>query len=67
MAYRRTPQIEQRLDGRRAALLTAAALLLAERGYAACSIAGLEDADVVPTLVTFVRRSLGGPGADANA
>jgi AcrR family transcriptional regulator len=41
MAYRRTPQIQARLDAQRAAILTAAAELLAEQGYAACSMAGV--------------------------
>jgi AcrR family transcriptional regulator len=39
--YRRTPQIQARLDAQRAALLDAAGALLAERGYAACSIAAV--------------------------
>lgn len=41
MAYRRTPKIQARLDAQRAAILTAAAELLAEQGYAACSMAGV--------------------------
>ncbi len=38
MAYRRTPQIQARLDAQRAAIVGAAAALLAEDGYAGCSI-----------------------------
>jgi AcrR family transcriptional regulator len=41
MAYRRTVGIQARLDAQREAILLAAADLLAERGYAACSIAGV--------------------------
>jgi AcrR family transcriptional regulator len=41
MAYRRTPAVQARLDGQRAALVAAAAELLAERGYAACSVAAV--------------------------
>jgi AcrR family transcriptional regulator len=41
MAYRRTPQIQARLDAQRAAILTAAAALLAEQGYGACSMSGV--------------------------
>jgi AcrR family transcriptional regulator len=39
--YRRTPQIQARLDGQRAAIVTAAGELLAEQGYAACSVAAV--------------------------
>jgi AcrR family transcriptional regulator len=39
MAYRRTPQIQARLDAQRESILRAAADLLAERGYSACSMA----------------------------
>lgn len=38
MAYRRTPQIQARLDAQRGALVAAAARILAEHGYAGCSI-----------------------------
>jgi AcrR family transcriptional regulator len=38
MAYRRTPRIQARLDTQRAALVTAAADILAEDGYAGCTI-----------------------------
>ncbi len=41
MAYRRTPQIQARLDAQRSALLDAAGALLADRGYAACSISAV--------------------------
>jgi AcrR family transcriptional regulator len=41
VAYRRTPAVQARLDGQRAALVTAAADLLAEHGYAACSVAAV--------------------------
>ena len=41
MAYRRTPQIQARLDAQRTALLDAAGALLGERGYAACSISAV--------------------------
>ena len=38
MPYRRTPQIQARMQAQRASILAAAAELLAEGGYAACSI-----------------------------
>ncbi len=41
MAYRRTLAIQARLDSQRQGILTAAAQLLADRGYAACSVAGV--------------------------
>jgi AcrR family transcriptional regulator len=41
MPYRRTPQIQDRLDAQRAAIVAAAGELLAEGGYAACSVAGV--------------------------
>jgi AcrR family transcriptional regulator len=41
MAYRRTPQIQARLDAQHAAILRAAAELLATEGYAACSMAAV--------------------------
>ena len=41
MPYRRTPAIQARLDAQRATLVAAAADLLAERGYAACSVAAV--------------------------
>jgi AcrR family transcriptional regulator len=41
VAYRRTPQIQARLDAQRTALLDAAGALLGDRGYAACSISAV--------------------------
>ena len=41
MAYRRTPVIQARLDAQRAAIVGAAATLLAEQGYAACSVSAV--------------------------
>lgn len=41
MAYRRTPQIQARIDAQRAAVVAAAAALLAEEGYAGCSMAAV--------------------------
>ena len=41
MAYRRTPRIQARLESQRASLITAAADILAESGYAGCSIAAV--------------------------
>lgn len=41
--YRRTPQIQARLDAQRASVLSAAAELLAERGYAGCSVAAVAE------------------------
>ncbi|MFJ5232238.1 TetR/AcrR family transcriptional regulator [Kitasatospora sp. NPDC088391] len=43
MAYRRTPAVQARLDDRREAVLRAAAALLADRGYAACSMAAVAE------------------------
>jgi AcrR family transcriptional regulator len=39
--YRRTPQVQARLDAQRSAIVAAAAELLAEQGYAACSVAAV--------------------------
>lgn len=39
MAYRRTPRVQARLDAQRSALLHAAQDVLAEGGYAACTVA----------------------------
>lgn len=43
MAYRRTEQIQARLDAQRAVVVRAAADLLADRGYAGCSVASVAD------------------------
>ncbi|GAA0617347.1 TetR/AcrR family transcriptional regulator [Kutzneria viridogrisea] len=39
--YRRTPKVQARLDAQREALLEAAVQLLAEQGYAGCSVAAV--------------------------
>jgi len=39
--YRRTPGIQARLDAQRATIVAAAGALLAEQGYAACSVAAV--------------------------
>ncbi|EWM18021.1 TetR/AcrR family transcriptional regulator [Kutzneria sp. 744] len=41
MPYRRTPQVQARLDAQREALLAAAVALLSEQGYAGCSVVGV--------------------------
>lgn len=41
MAYRRTPHIQARLDAQRDALIAAAAEILAQEGYAGCSVAAV--------------------------
>jgi AcrR family transcriptional regulator len=41
MAYRRTPRVQARLDAQRDALVAAAAALLAEHGYAGCTVAAV--------------------------
>jgi AcrR family transcriptional regulator len=41
VAYRRTPQIQARINAQRAAIVAAAAALLAEEGYAGCSMAAV--------------------------
>ncbi|MGH3714641.1 MAG: TetR/AcrR family transcriptional regulator [Micromonosporaceae bacterium] len=41
MPYRRTPAVQARLDAQRAAILDAAIGLLAEQGYAGCSMAAV--------------------------
>ncbi|HET6504807.1 MAG TPA: TetR/AcrR family transcriptional regulator [Amycolatopsis sp.] len=43
MPYRRTPRVEARLAAQRAAILAAATELLAERGYAGCSVAAVAE------------------------
>ncbi|TVT62164.1 TetR/AcrR family transcriptional regulator [Amycolatopsis cynarae] len=49
MVYRRTPQVQARLDAQRAAILDAAGELLAERGYAGCSVAAVAERAGVAT------------------
>jgi AcrR family transcriptional regulator len=41
VAYRRTPRVQARLDAQHGALVEAAAAILAEDGYAGCSIAAV--------------------------
>ncbi|MFC0542160.1 TetR/AcrR family transcriptional regulator [Kutzneria chonburiensis] len=41
MPYRRTPQMQARLDAQREALLAAAVALLSEQGYPGCSVAAV--------------------------
>jgi AcrR family transcriptional regulator len=41
VAYRRTPQVQARLDAQQATIFDAAVELLAERGYAGCSVAAV--------------------------
>jgi AcrR family transcriptional regulator len=41
VAYRRTAEIQTRLDAQRESIVTAAGVLLAERGYGACSVAAV--------------------------
>ncbi|GAB2731390.1 TetR/AcrR family transcriptional regulator [Kitasatospora kifunensis] len=43
VAYRKTPAVQARLDAQRETVLTAATELLAERGYAACSVAAVAE------------------------
>ncbi len=43
MAYRRTPAVQARLDAQHGTVLAAAIELLAERGYAACSVAAVAE------------------------
>ena len=49
MAYRRTPAVQERLDATRARIVDAAHGLVAERGYAGCSVALVADAAGVAT------------------
>ncbi|NKQ55850.1 TetR/AcrR family transcriptional regulator [Amycolatopsis sp. K13G38] len=49
MPYRRTPRVQARLDAQRAAILDAAGELLAERGYAGCSVAAVAERAGVAT------------------
>ena len=41
MAYRRTPRIQARIDAQRASLVDAAAAVLAESGYAGCTVSAV--------------------------
>lgn len=49
MAYRRTDEIQERLDATRARIVTAATRLIADQGYAGCSVAKVADAAGVAT------------------
>jgi AcrR family transcriptional regulator len=49
MAYRRTEAVQERLDATRARIVAAAHALVAERGYAGCSVALVADAAGVAT------------------
>jgi AcrR family transcriptional regulator len=49
MAYRRTPAVQERIDATRARIVAAAHALIAERGYAGCSVALVADAAGVAT------------------
>jgi AcrR family transcriptional regulator len=49
MAYRRTQAVQERLDATRARIVAAAHALVAERGYAGCSVALVADAAGVAT------------------
>ncbi|MDQ0378511.1 TetR/AcrR family transcriptional regulator [Amycolatopsis thermophila] len=53
MPYRRTPQVQARLDAQREAILTAAAELLAERGYAGCSVSAVAEKAGVATGTVY--------------
>ncbi|HJQ44820.1 MAG TPA: TetR/AcrR family transcriptional regulator [Amycolatopsis sp.] len=53
MPYRRTPKVQARLDAQRAALLDAAGELLAERGYAGCSVAAVAERAGVATGTVY--------------
>jgi AcrR family transcriptional regulator len=49
MAYRRTQAVQERLDATRARIVAAAHALVAEKGYAGCSVALVADAAGVAT------------------
>ena len=53
MPYRRTPQVQARLDAQREAILTAAAEVLAERGYAGCSVSAVAERAGVATGTVY--------------
>ncbi|HEX3785354.1 MAG TPA: TetR/AcrR family transcriptional regulator [Pseudonocardiaceae bacterium] len=79
MPYRRTPAVQAKLDASRAAILWAAVALLAEHGYAGCSVAAVAARAGVATgsvyrhfpskteLVTEVFRLSAGREVDAVA
>lgn len=79
MAYRRTPQVEARLRSQREAILAAAAEVLAEGGYAACTISAVAHRARVAAgtvynhftnkadLATHVFRAMAGRELDAVA
>ncbi len=49
MAYRRTPEMQDRLDATRDRIVQSALALIAERGYAGCSVALVADAAGIAT------------------
>lgn len=53
MPYRRTPQVQARLDAQREAILTAAGEILAERGYAGCSVSAVAEQAGVATGTVY--------------
>jgi AcrR family transcriptional regulator len=53
VSYRRTPQIQARLDAQRAAIMAAAAAQLADHGYAGCSIAAVANRAGVATGTVY--------------
>ncbi|GAB3572960.1 TetR/AcrR family transcriptional regulator [Amycolatopsis endophytica] len=53
MPYRRTPQVQARLDAQRDGILTAAAALLAERGYAGCSVSAVAEKAGIATGTVY--------------
>jgi AcrR family transcriptional regulator len=53
MAYRKTPAVQARLDAQRGTVLAAATALLAERGYAACSVAAVAERAGIATGTVY--------------
>ncbi|NIH77975.1 TetR/AcrR family transcriptional regulator [Amycolatopsis viridis] len=53
MPYRRTPQVQARLDAQREAILAAAGAVLAERGYAGCSVNAVAEQAGVATGTVY--------------
>jgi len=51
--YRRTPQVQARLDAQREAILTAAGALLAERGYGGCAVSAVAERAGVATGTVY--------------